>query len=123
MAETRYDISHSQVGVAGSNAHVHDIQFRQNVERLDQSVNLALLSNQLDQLKSELAKQASERDHYAALVAVSDAAVDAKAGDNFGALSKLSVAGIAAGKWAFDVATKIGVSVAAEAIKTPVGLK
>jgi hypothetical protein len=50
---------------------------------------------------------------------ISDAAVDAKVGDRVGALGKLA----AAGKWAVDVATKIGVSVAADAIKVVIGLK
>jgi hypothetical protein len=92
---------------------------RQVLERESQSVDLNLLSQQLDQLKSELAKNATERDHYAALVAVSDAATDARTGKGADALSKLA----GAGKWALEVATKIGVSVAADALKTALGMK
>ena len=119
MSETQYSINKSQVGAVGSDAHVHDIQFRQTLERAANTIDSSRLAEELAQLKAELAKLASDRDHYAALVAVSDAAVDAKAGDGVGALSKLA----AAGKWAFDVATKIGVSVAADAIKVAIGLK
>lgn len=119
MAETRYHVSNSQVGAIGPNAHVHDIAFHQALEQASKSIDSATLARELDQLKAELAQLASDRDHYAALVAVSDAAVNAKAGDGVGALGKLT----AAGKWAFDVATKIGVSVAADAIKVAAGIK
>lgn len=119
MAETRYNVSNSQVGAIGPNAIVHDLQFQQRVEQLCQSIDLKVLSEQLDQLRSELAKSATERDHYAAVVAISDAAADARAGKGTDALSKLAQAGM----WAFDVATKIGVSVAAEAIKVALGMK
>ena len=119
MSETRYDVKNSQVGAIGPNAHVHDVQFRQALEHAAKSIDTLELAKELDQLKAELAKLASDRDHYAALVAVSDAATDAKAGDGVGALDKLK----AAGKWTFDVATKIGVSLAADAIKVAIGLK
>jgi hypothetical protein len=65
-----------------------------------------------------LAQDAVNRDHYADIVAVADAAADAQQGKTTEALGKLS----AVGKWVLDVATKIGVGVATDALKRAAGL-
>lgn len=119
MAETNYNVSNSQVGAIGPNTTVRDVTLDQRFGQLSQSIDLDMLSEQLEKLRSELVKSATERDHYAAVVAVSDAAADARAGRGSDALSKLA----SAGKWTLGVATKIGVSVAAEAIKSALGIK
>jgi hypothetical protein len=118
VTENRYNVHNSQVGAVGPNAHVHDVEFQQRLEARSRSIDLAILSQQLDQLKVELTQHAKERDHYAAVVAVSDAAQDAREGKGAEALTKLA----GAGKWALEFATKIGTSVAADAIKSALGL-
>ncbi len=118
MAKNEYNVSNSQTGAIGPNAHVHDVAFQQRLEKESQAFDLKVLSSQLEQLQTELAKHATERDHYAALVAVSDAAASAREGKGGDALSKLK----AAGKWALDFATKTGVTVAADAIKQALGI-
>lgn len=100
------------------NAKAHDVHYEQTIENHGQSTDLARLAEELDRLKAVLATEATDRDHYAAIVAVSDAAAEARAGKGSNALSKLA----SAGKWAFEIATKIGVTVAAEALKDALGM-
>lgn len=114
---TEYNITGSQVGAVGPNAHVHDVTLNQ-VHSYVNSFDPVALAADLDQLREELGRISSERDQYADLVAVSDAAADAREGKTTEALRKLS----AVGKWTLDVATRIGVTVATEAIKVATGL-
>jgi hypothetical protein len=118
VANAEYNVDRSQVGVVGPNAHVHDVTFEQRLEQEASSFDLKVLAEQLDLLQNELTKQATERDHYAAIVAVSDAAADARQNKGADAFAKLR----AAGKWALDVATNIGANVAAQALKVALGL-
>jgi hypothetical protein len=114
---SEYNITGSQVGAVGPGARAHDMTFQQtNID--DSDIDAATLAAELDQLREELARTASERDQYADLVAVSDAAAEAREGRTAEALKKLT----AVGKWALDVATKIGVTVATEALKRATGL-
>jgi hypothetical protein len=114
VAKAEYNVSGSQVGAIGPGAHVHDITFNQQAAGIDAVV----LAEQLERLQAELAKHACERDHYVALVAVSDAAADARQGKTSDAVSKLA----AVGRWVVDIASKIGVTVAVEAINRATGL-
>jgi hypothetical protein len=117
VAMTEYNVTGSQVGAVGPRAHAHDMTFQQtNIDVSD--IDAVTLAAELDQLREELARTASERDQYADLVAVSDAAAEAREGKTAEALKKLA----AVGKWALDVATKIGVTVATEALKRATGL-
>jgi hypothetical protein len=118
MAKTEYNVSNSQAGAIGPNAHSHDTTFQQRLEQESNSLDLKVLSAQLEQLQAELAKHATERDHYAAIVAVSDAAASAREGKGGESLSKLK----AAGKWALKIASEIGTTVAADAIKQSLGM-
>jgi len=119
MSETtNYNITHSQVGAVGPNTSVSNSSLSQQVAQYAETIDAKALAADLALLQVELQKRASERDHYAGLVAVSDAAADAKEGKIAGAVSKLA----AAGKWALGVATSIGTTVAAGAIKHAMGL-
>jgi hypothetical protein len=80
--------------------------------------DLAVLSAELARLKATMQMDAKRTEHYAALAAVSEAEDAAKIGDKTSVATKLK----AAGTWAFDVATKIGVSVAAKAIQVAMGI-
>jgi hypothetical protein len=62
--------------------------------------------------------EAEDTGHYEAIAAISAAEDAAKNGDQTTTLAKLR----AAGSWALDVATKIGVSIASEALKKAIGL-
>lgn len=76
--------------------------------------DLPQLAVELQELRQALRQAATEREHDATVVAVGDAAQAAQAGNGLAVLDHLK----SAGKWALDVATKIGVSVATEALKT-----
>jgi hypothetical protein len=97
-------------GIVGG--HVHDVNFTQSWNQLRTSVDLPVLAEQLSQLREELLKRAADAEHHAAIGAVASAEIEARKGDGPKALEYLS----RAGKWALDVATQIGVRVAAAAI-------
>ena len=80
-------------------------------------IDLPTLVTQLEQLRAEMKKQASEPEHDVAVGAIAAAESEAKKGDEASAMQKLS----AAGKWALDLAVKIGVPVAIDAIKKSSG--
>jgi hypothetical protein len=63
-------------------------------------------------------KEAVDVEHDQAIASVGAAESAAKKQDGSGALQHLK----AAGKWALDIATKIGTTVAAKAIQTAIGL-
>jgi hypothetical protein len=118
VGEIEYNISGSQVGAAGPGAHVHNVSFQQQASSAVADIDAPVLTEQLERLLAELVRQATERDHYAALVAVSDAAADAREGKTANAIAKLATVG----RWVADIASKIGVSIASEAIKRATGL-
>lgn len=78
-----------------------------------QNIDLPALAGELDILRAELRKQASEPEHDMAIGAVAAAQAEAKKGDGSKAMEYLSKAG----QWALDIAVKVGVPVAIEALK------
>ncbi len=78
----------------------------------------AKLADELVQLRAAMKQQGQTVEHDEAVLAIGKAEQAAREDDKVGALQYLR----SAGKWAFDVATKIGVNVAAEAIKKASGL-
>jgi hypothetical protein len=103
---------HRHAGAIGKNAHAHDMSFQQVWNQ--SNIDLPRLAEELTQLRAAM-KQETEgtREHDKEIVAVADAEETAINGDGPTALGHLK----AAGTWALGVAEKIGVSVAAEAIK------
>ena len=86
-------------------------------------IDLHLLTSELGRLRRAMMQEAvtaesSEPDQAIAISAVANAEKSAKAGDAPATLSHLK----SAGKWAWDTATKIGVSVAAKALEGALGL-
>src|SRR5262245_30315370 len=77
-------------------------------------LDLPQLAAELQLLRKALRREATERELDCAVVAVGDAEQAAQQGNGRAVLEHLKKAG----KWAFDVATKIGVSIASDAIKT-----
>jgi hypothetical protein len=112
-----FNISGGQQGAVGRNAHAHDMTFNQIWNQNGGSIDLPTLAKDLAILRAELLKEAKEPEHYTAIGAVASAETAAQKGDGPKALEYLK----AAGTWTFDVATKVGVSVAAEALKTVIG--
>lgn len=106
-----------QVGAMGPNAHAHDMTFNQIWNQLQSSVDLSQLANELSRVRQEMKKEAVEPEQDIAVSEIAKAEQSAKSGDGSKTLEHLK----SAGKWALDTATKIGTSLAVEAIKKSMG--
>lgn len=107
-----------QAGAVGLSSHAHDMTFNQIWNQASSSTDLSVLANELAQLRTNLKGQSTEPDHDVAVGEIASAEVAAQKRDGPTAMKHLA----RAGKWALDVATKIGVPVAAEALKKAMGL-
>jgi hypothetical protein len=107
-----------QVGAQGPKAHAHDLTFNQIWMQVDDKINLSELAEELAELRLKLKKDAIEPEHDISIGAIASAESSAKKGNGPETLEFLSKAGT----WALDVAIKIGVPVATEALKTASGL-
>lgn len=108
-----------QAGAVGPNAIAHDMSFSNTWNRLEASISLAHLSEELQQLRITMRKLAGEDlEQDLAVAAIAQAEKSAKAADGPSVIKHLH----AAGSWALDTAKSIGVEVAAAAIKAAIGL-
>ena len=107
----------NKAGAVGPHATASNTTFIEGAP-LSHGGDLAVLADELGRLKIALRGAANDTGQLESLVAVSSAEDAARSGDGATAMAKLK----AAGSWAWDTATKIGVSVAAEAIKKAVEL-
>jgi hypothetical protein len=110
----RYEVSNSgQLGSVGPNASLKGSTFEQTWLQIGGEVDLGVLADELSLLRSELRKSASSISEDAAVAAVASAEGAALANDGASVMRHLK----AAGQWAFDIATKIGTTIAAKAIE------
>lgn len=107
-----------QAGAMGPSAHAQNMYFQQVWSQHGESIDLGQLQTELAVLRKSLTEAASDPDHEVAVGNVAAAEKAAAAGDGPKALGYLKNAG----KWSLCVATKIGVPVAAAAIKAALGL-
>lgn len=105
------------VGAMGENPRADHSNFLQTTGVDFSDKEMSKLVNQLEDLKNALIQDGSTKSLLAA-AAVSEAKESAEAKDGTNLASALRKAGA----WAFDIATKIGVTVAAAAIKKSAGL-
>lgn len=113
------DIYKTGIGIGvGRGAQATNVTVNQNYGAVLQGMDLPTLAQQLGQLKEELRKQAQSTEQFLAITAVSGAHDAADSNQPSAAVEKLK----GVGSWALDVATKIGCTVAAEAIKKASGL-
>jgi|GEM_PF-574415 len=108
-----------QAGAVGPQSHAHDMTFNQIGGNIEKAMDLSQLAGELATLREAMSREAKETGHYIALGEVAKAEEAAKAKDS----SKVAQSLKAAGKWTFDVATKIGTSLASEALKESLGIK
>ena len=92
--------------------------FTQGSAQPPTDIDLKALSSELAQLRAEMRKNAKEPEEDEAVSAVGKAEKAAAAGDQSGALQNLKNAG----RWALDVATKLGISVASKALEHSLGM-
>jgi len=113
----RYEV-HGQAAAVGPNAHVHDVTFSQLWSQASERIDLPVLAEQLEQLRTALRAQARTPDDDQAVAEVGQAELAARSGDGPKVMRHLRNAG----RWAFGIATSIGAAIAAEAIKHAAGL-
>lgn len=107
-----------QAGSVGPGSSSSMNNFNQIWQQHSGQIDLPQLSRELGELRAAMRAGAEGAEHDVSIGAVAAAQVAADNGDGPGALSHLK----AAGNWALDVATKIGVGVAVAAIKSSTGL-
>ncbi|MCC6930547.1 MAG: hypothetical protein IT359_16285 [Gemmatimonadaceae bacterium] len=112
MSGNTYNVSGGQVGAVGDNATASNNTFVQN-NALAPGVDLAVLATELEQLRTRMREEARTPAEDRALAAVGEAQEAAKKNDRAGVVKHLK----AAGAWALDAATKIGVALATAVLK------
>jgi hypothetical protein len=113
----KYEVG--QAVVVGEHAHVHDATF--NLTQLASNIDAKKLAEELNQLRTTMQKDAASgatAEQQAEIGNVASAEIEAKKGNTRGAIECLKKAG----KWTFETATKIGISVVADLIKKQTGL-
>ena len=116
-AITNINIHGPAFGVVAG-AHVHDINFSQVWNQIAKDGDVTQLANELRRLREAMETEASDAAQRAAVIAVSAAEQSARQNNGPKAIEFLKMAG----KWAFDVAQKIGIELATEAIKGALGM-
>jgi small GTP-binding protein len=117
--DKRTEIHGDQINIHGTafgvgrEAHVHDIHFQQLWNQVQGNLDLKALAQDLEKLKKQLKEEADTPEQLQAVTDVALAVKEANAANGPKTLEFLKKAG----QWAFDTATKIGTTVATEAIK------
>jgi hypothetical protein len=106
------------VGAMGPGATATDVRFYEIWGGAKADLDLDELQRELAELRAAMKEQALSADQDVAVAEVAQAERAAGEGDGPTVLARLA----AAGKWALDVATKIGTSIAAKAIQQSLGL-
>lgn len=116
MGDTYYV---NQAGAVGPESHAHEMTFNQIGGQIERSMELSQLADELAKLRQALKKEATEPEHDKAIGKIAEAEEAARAKDS----SKVAELLKPSGKWVLDFASKIGASLAAEAIKQSMGMK
>lgn len=117
MSNDTYNIP-GQAGAVGPGAQATGNVFHQAWQQHQAEFDLKQLAAQLSELRTAMKTEGSEAEHDAAVGEVAKAEAAAKAGDGSSMLQHLK----AAGKWAYGIAEKIGVAIAAKAIGKALGI-
>jgi hypothetical protein len=113
----KFNVS-GQAGAVGPNAHAHDMTFNQIGNQLEESIDLMALANELSTLRQAMMKESTEVEHSIAVGDVAKAEQAAKSKNATKVVEYLK----SAGKWTLDIASKIGVPIAIEALKRAMGI-
>lgn len=119
MSEFKNTIHGNFLGAMGDDSQVNNLTYNQIGSQIEKLMDLSQLAIELSLLRQAMSQEAKETTEYIAVGEVAKAEEAAKAKDS----SKVAESLKGAGKWALDVATKVGVSLATEAIKQSTGLK
>lgn len=114
VMNNKYEANNSQIGAMGDNAKSEGNTFNQQNAIIPSNIDYGIVTTELAKLKHVLLQNASSSEHYNAIAEVSNAEVASKEKNDKNIVKHL----LAGGKWVFDFATKVGVSVVADIIKT-----
>ena len=117
MSNDTYNIP-GQAAAVGPGAQATGNIFHQAWQQHQAEFDLKTLASELSQLRAAMKGEGTEAEHDAATGEVAKAEAAAKSGDGSGMLQHLK----AAGKWAYGIAEKIGVAIAAKAIGKALGI-
>jgi hypothetical protein len=106
-------VSNSQAGAVGSHARASDMTFSGTWNRLEKSMDIGKLAEQLGQLRAAMEREATSADQKFAVGAVAAAEESAKQNQGSKTLEYLR----AGGQWALGIAEKIGVGLVVAVIK------
>ena len=106
-----------QAGAMGPNAKASNMSFQQIWTQNCADLDMAHLAMELRDLRAEMKSRSTEIEHDAAIASVGAAEQAAGQADVVTVLKHLKQAG----RWAFEIATKIGTTVAAKAIENAIG--
>jgi hypothetical protein len=115
----KYVISGGQQGAVGDNAVAHD--FTMNSNSAIDDVDLAALTQQLSLIRQEAMAEAMKTGAPGDAIAagkIAEAEAAASEGDKAKAMASLK----ACGKWALELATKVGASLLENLLKKELGL-
>lgn len=107
-----------QAGSVGRGSEAHDINFNQIWLSTSSQIDLSSLSNELELLREKMKEAASTPEQDQAVGAVASAQMAAGQGNGPQTIAYLSKAG----RWAFDIASKIGVGLAVTALQRALGM-
>jgi hypothetical protein len=116
-ASVTYNLGTVGVLTTGDRSPVHHPAVTQDLRRVTQ-LDLPQLADELSRLRAAMRGESKTLEDDAAVGAVAEAEGAARAGNQARALERLR----AAGKWALDVATRIGVELTTLALKEQLGL-
>jgi len=106
-----------QAGAIGPNAQATGNTFVQS-RGVDENVDLAVLAQELGRLRTEMRGKATTAEQDVAVADVAKAEAAATKGDRKAIAEHLK----SAGKWALDIASKIGVNLATSVLKGTLGI-
>jgi hypothetical protein len=107
-----------QVGAQGPGAHAEHMEFNQIWKQVETSVELKSLAKELEKLREQMRKAAKDAGQDISIGYIAQAEDSAKKGDGPTTIQYLAKAG----KWAFNIATNIGTTIAAAALKAALGI-
>lgn len=106
-------------GAVGPGAQAMNTTITENYGAMLGGIDVKILADELDDLRRAMSAEAGSTSQFEAVAAISGAQDAAKKGETSSVVTKLK----GAGQWAVDVATKIGTTIAAEAIKKSMGME
>ncbi len=113
-----FNVTNNGNGQIGAVGHHNNVTINVNDLKDFESIDLSKLADDLSRLIEAMKKECTKTEHYTAVGKIVEAQEAAKSDD----VSKVKEYLKSAGTWSLDIASKIGVGVALEALKKSIGI-